>query len=225
MYHTHQPACTHSGAWLPAVVAALEIPDCDCAVDLACPCEESCLVGPSSACHGCVLGEGVSGPLASHARHLPCAGHCPHCRGECDCKPAAYQPLCRHMIDAAADPALQRWLALVAEHAPADGDAALRFEAEQLCLLLLDHAADDYRDRPRPPLPLMARSWNEHVAELGRREGKYSLWGRSDADVLAALRIEETAHNSGNGRRKKKAAPSANLVTKEQLRKGEAQSA
>lgn len=163
---------SQSTNWIQAVISALEIPDCECAVDLACPCGESC----------------------------PPGSDCIHCREECDCPPAGYQPPCRHILDAVANPALQRWLALVAEHAPPEGgEKAQDFLIGQLQLLLLDHAADDYRDPPRPPLPLMAVGWEAHIGELARREGRYALRSDFDAKVRSALQFSEVAHRGRNG--------------------------
>lgn len=95
---------------LRQLLATLDVPDCDCPLDLACPCGEACRPGPSPACHACVLGPGVSGPLVHPTAPAPCAEHCEHCSGRCDCRPALFQPPCRHVLRAAHTMPIEKWL-------------------------------------------------------------------------------------------------------------------
>ncbi len=199
MNHTCDPGPNKAGLDLSAVVAALELPGCACEPDLSCPCGEACLPGYAAGCHICALGEGVSGPLRHDGPHVACRDHCPHCSGDCECPPLPRQDLCHHVRAAAAAPALNLWLAAVLDEAPRDGEARQAFVLEQVGQLLLGQRPEEYREPPHPPLPLLAKSWEGHVAELGRRHGRYRLFGRHDEATLDALRLTQDLHRARNG--------------------------
>ena len=85
---------TTAYAPLRALLARLEVSDCDCPLDLQCPCGESC--APEN------------------------AAYCVHCRGECDCPPCLWQPPCRHILDADHNFPLDEWAAVLWETDPAE---------------------------------------------------------------------------------------------------------
>lgn len=79
-------------AQLRELLRRLEILDCGCPVDRACPCGEGCEPGAD----------------------------CPHCRGECDCPPAAFQPPCRHTAERDHSVSVEEWAQLLLLAYPED---------------------------------------------------------------------------------------------------------
>lgn len=71
---------------LRGLLAAIDVPDCGCPLDLSCPCGESC----------------------------PPGADCPCCRGECDHPPSLFQPPCRHVLACTCSLTLEEWAKLVA---------------------------------------------------------------------------------------------------------------
>ncbi len=106
-------------ASLRALLSRLEPVDCDCPLDLRCPCGESCDPGDD----------------------------CPHCRGECDCLPAEYQPPCCH----ASQPSIadtiraEQWFA---------GLWPDRAGESFLCKLAALHRYANREEYAEPPAPL-----------------------------------------------------------------------
>jgi len=143
---------------LRTILARLEVPDCDCPLDLSCPCGESC-----------------TGQAALD---------CPHCRGECDCPPALYQPPCRHVLQAAHGLSIERWhrLQLQLEPGPDDppppagsdpnGRQRRRWWRWQ---------NSSYRDPPPPWPPIVTLRPDARVARFGERYALgQALWGADD---------------------------------------------
>lgn len=78
---------------LRALLTRMDVADCDCPLDLACPCAQSCETWAHDTCPVCLAELGGSPGTGE-----TCAAHCPHCNGSCSCPPCDYQPPCRHAL-------------------------------------------------------------------------------------------------------------------------------
>ena len=84
-------------AELRALVEQLDVPDCSCPLLLSCPCGESCREWAHDTCPACLA---LVGLMDVACDGPPCALHCRHCCGECDCPPQLFQPPCHHQVEA-----------------------------------------------------------------------------------------------------------------------------
>lgn len=178
MYHENTSHFTPPGGTFTTaqVVAALEIPECSC---------------PLVCTHRC---DGECDPDA----------YCACCLGECECRPDDYQPPCPHVLAAEQSPALRWWLRTTLldidrELRPADEDtrALLLWGAVQQ--LLLQHDPKEYGDKPAPPVPLIAVSWDARVKELTKRNTVWGLWSDNDRLVADRLRLAQDLRRGRNG--------------------------
>ncbi|SRR5579871_4021321 len=124
---------------LRRLLAALEVPDCTCPLDYACPCDESCEPGAD----------------------------CPCCRGGCGHPPKRNQPPCRHVLGKTHELTIGEWAELLTaawpklyadRPAPPTPHRCLRRNARVAALarraregVALWHPADLKRNDPRTP--------------------------------------------------------------------------
>jgi hypothetical protein len=149
---------THAAAEAPqttpqSVLDQLEVAECDCALLLSCPCEESC-------------------PPAK-------AAFCVHCRGECDCPPLKRQPPChRHRKAADHSLGLEEWARLQREACPreySDQPAAMPVRTlsreARVALLEARYAADgDHDGAPEGGVSLWEE--NDLIFGMGQKNGR-----------------------------------------------------
>ncbi len=150
-----------------------EVADCNCPLYLSCPCLQECDEDDRA--------------------------DCPHCLGQCDCKPMLFQPPCKHVREP--DPAdvilLREWATRLW--------GRLRDDVNCLERLYARAYADEYLDPPTPDAAdLRTASRAERILVMSKRrprKGKvfairhpYDRWTRQDREE-----VEEVVGRSLNG--------------------------